>query len=337
MGGDTARQHVGKARVSLGAMVLNNVAPEPQQLHLGRKPDWIRAKAPGGPEYARTRSLIESNGLHTVCQEGSCPNIGECWSRGTATIMILGDTCTRSCGFCNVKTGRPATVDMDEPRRVALALASTGLRHVVITSVDRDDLPDGGAAIWAETIMRVHESCPDMSVETLVGDFKGNLDDLQVVIDAKPEILSHNMETVQRMHPAVRPQARYERSLQVLARIHEQGLVSKTSLMVGIGERDDEVLEVMSDIREEANTDILTIGQYLQPTRNHLPVDRWVEPDQFNRWQVIGLEMGFKVVESGPLVRSSYHAEEQAERLSPSRRETVSSMEAILQHARSRR
>ncbi len=297
-------------------MILNNLGQDNQSLRQERKPAWIRAQAPGGDEFTRTRDLIKANSLHTVCEEASCPNIGECWSRGTATIMILGDTCTRSCGFCNVKTGRPGKVDLDEPRRVADALSRTGLTHVVITSVDRDDLPDGGAAIWAETIHRVHDACPDLSVETLVGDFKGNLDDLQVVVEAGPEILSHNMETVQRMHPAVRPQARYERSLEVLAHIKSQGLVSKTSIMVGIGERDDEVHEVMDDIRTQADTDILTVGQYLQPTRNHLPVDRWVPPRQFETYRSIGLGMGFKVVESGPLVRSSYHAEEQARQLS---------------------
>ncbi len=317
-------------------MVLNNHGKAVQQLHIGKKPDWIRAKAPGGSDFLETKSLIEANGLHTVCQEASCPNIGECWSRGTATIMILGDTCTRSCGFCNIKTGRPPVTDTEEPKRVAKALSATGLRHVVITSVDRDDLKDGGAAIWADPIRRVHPACPDMSVETLVGDFKGDLDDLQVVVDARPEILAHNMETVDRMHPAVRPQARYDRSLKVLAHIREQGLVAKTSIMVGIGERDDEVLELMQDIRDVADTDILTIGQYLQPTRNHLPIDRWVHPEQFDEWRLAGLEMGFKVVESGPLVRSSYHAEEQAQRLSPAQRETAEAMDAILAHASSR-
>lgn len=297
-------------------MVLNNQNSAHQTLRIERKPPWIRAVAPGGDAFVKTRNLIMEHGLHTVCQEASCPNIGECWSRGTATIMILGDTCTRSCGFCNVKTGRPPTTDLDEPRRVAETLALTGLSHVVITSVDRDDLPDGGAAIWAETIERVHEACPDLSVETLVGDFKGDLDDLQVVVDARPEILSHNMETVARMHPAVRPQATYDRSLRVLEHIKAQGLVCKTSIMVGIGERDDEVYDVMQDIRDRSEADILTIGQYLQPTRNHLPIDRWVTPEQFDTYRTIGLGMGFKVIESGPLVRSSYHAEEQARKLS---------------------
>ena len=316
VGGDTARQHVGKGLVSLDSMVLNNQREPKHSLQIGRKPSWIRAVAPGGDAFAATRDLIHKHGLHTVCEEASCPNIGECWSRGTATIMILGDTCTRSCGFCNVKTGRPPVTDLDEPRRVAETLSHTGLTHVVITSVDRDDLPDGGAAIWAETINRVHEACPDLSVEALVGDFKGDLDDLQIVADARPEILSHNIETVRRMHPAVRPQARYERSLDVLRHIKAEGLVCKTSIMVGIGERDDEVHEVMQDIREHADADILTIGQYLQPSRNHLPIDRWVTPEQFQTYKSIGLGMGFKVVESGPLVRSSYHAEEQARQLS---------------------
>ena len=317
-------------------MVLNNASEKPLQMAVGRKPSWIRAKAPGGQDFLETKRLIEAHGLHTVCQEASCPNIGECWSRGTATIMILGDTCTRACGFCNIKTGKPPVTDLDEPRRVADLLAQVPLKHVVITSVDRDDLPDGGAAIWAETIVRVHEAAPQMSVETLVGDFKGDPEDLALVIEARPEILAHNLETVARMHPAVRPQARYDRSLQVLAWIRESGLVAKTSIMVGIGETDEEVEQTLRDIRDRADTDILTIGQYLQPTRNHLPIDRWVTPEQFDHYRQVGLELGFKVVESGPLVRSSYHAEEQAERLSPAGRETATAMEAILSHARAR-
>ena len=231
--------------------------------------------------------------------------------------MIRGEVCTRSCGFCNVRTGKPLPPDPQEPQRVAESLALMNLTHVVITCVDRDDLPDGGAAIWAETIRSVHEQCPEMSLEALIGDFRGNRNSLQQVIDVHPEILAHNMETVRRMHPAVRPQARYERSLEVLARIKEAGLVSKTSIMLGIGERDDEVLQLMDDVRQRAQTDILTIGQYLQPTRNHLPIDRWVTPEQFDVFKVEGLKRGFKVVESGPMVRSSYHAEEQAARLSP--------------------
>ena len=314
LGGDTARQLDGAA-YSLTAMVLNNGADGPHQLRIGRKPPWIRARAPGGPGYERLRKTIDDHRLHTVCQEASCPNIGDCWSRGTATIMILGDTCTRACGFCNVKTGRPLPPDPDEPRRVAESVALMNLKHVVITCVDRDDLSDGGAAVWAQTIRRVQDACPQTSVEALIGDFKGDPEALRLLIDARPEILAHNLETVRRMHPAVRPQARYERSLEVLRRIKDAGLVSKTSIMVGIGERDDEVLSLMDDVRATADTDILTIGQYLQPTRNHLPVDRWVTPEQFEQFKLEGLKRGFKVVESGPLVRSSYHAEEQAQRL----------------------
>ncbi len=310
-GGDTARQQDGDA-VSLSGMVLNNRQEAPQRLQPGRKPAWIRAKSPGGPAYERLRQTIADHGLHTVCQEASCPNLGECWSRGTATIMILGEVCTRACGFCNVRTGRPEPPDPDEPRRVAEAVALMDLRHVVITCVDRDDLPDGGAAIWARTIRAVHAACPRTSVEALVGDFRGDALALQAVIEARPEILSHNMETVRRMHPAVRPQARYDRSLLVLKRIKDAGLVSKTGLMVGIGEHDAEVLALMDDVRRESATDILTIGQYLQPTRNHLPVDRWVTPGQFDVFRDEGLRRGFTVVQSGPMVRSSYHAEEQA-------------------------
>ena len=315
LGGDTLRQ-LDPPIHSLSGLILNNDQSQPQQLALGRKPRWIRAQVPHGPKYERLRSIVAKNNVHTICQEGSCPNIGECWSRGTATIMILGEICTRSCGFCNVRTGKPLPPDFDEPRRVADSLALMGLTHVVITCVDRDDLADGGAEIWAQTIKQVHKACPEMSVEALVGDFKGDPDSLQVVIEARPEILAHNMETVRRMHPAVRPQARYERSLEVLRGIKDSGLVSKTSIMLGIGERDDEVLQLMDDVRQQAETDILTIGQYLQPTRNHLPIERWVAPQQFDIFKVEGLQRGFKVVESGPMVRSSYHAEEQAEQLS---------------------
>ena len=310
LGGDTARQLDGAAH-SLTDMVLNNNGADRQQLHIARKPSWIRARAPGGPGYEQLKRTIDEHRLHTVCQEATCPNIGECWSRGIATIMILGDTCTRSCGFCNVKTGRPEAPDPDEPRRVAESVALMNLTHVVITCVDRDDLSDGGAEIWAETIRLVHDACPHTSVEALVGDFKGDAAALREVIDARPEILAHNLETVRRMHPAVRPQAGYDRSLEVLRRIKASGLVAKTGLMVGIGEHDDEVLELIDNVRSIADTEIITIGQYLQPTRNHLPVDRWVTPAQFERFKIEGLRRGFTVVESGPLVRSSYHADEQ--------------------------
>jgi lipoic acid synthetase len=314
LGGDTARSR-GAAVISLTGMILNNETDGRHQLRIGRKPDWIRARVPGGEGYARLKAIVDEHRVHTICEEGSCPNIGECWSRGTATIMILGDTCTRSCGFCNVKTGSPAPPDPDEPARVAASLALLKLKHVVITCVDRDDLPDGGAAIWAETIARTHEACPWMSVEALIGDMKGDPAALDTVIAARPEILSHNMETVRRMHPAVRPQATYARSLDVLRRIRASGLVTKTGIMVGIGETDAEVLELLDDVRAASAAEILTIGQYLQPTRNHLPVDRWVTPEQFAWYREEGLARGFKVVESGPLVRSSYHAEEQAARL----------------------
>lgn len=314
LGGDTTRR-LEKPLMSLSAMVLNNNQDNLQQLAMGRKPRWIRAQIPGGAGYDRLKSVVDKHNLHTICQEGSCPNIGECWSRGTATIMILGDTCTRSCGFCNVKTGRPSPPDPEEPSKVANALSLMNLTHVVITCVDRDDLADGGAEIWAQTITAVQNSCPQTSVEALIGDFRGDEVALQTVINARPKILSHNIETVKRMHPTVRPQASYRRSLHVLRLIKESGLISKTSIMVGIGEHDDEVLQVMKDIREVANTDILTIGQYLQPTRNHLPVERWVTPEQFDVYKQQGLELGFRVIESGPMVRSSYHAEEQARQL----------------------
>lgn len=225
--------------------------------------------------------------------------------------MILGDICTRACGFCNVKTGKPAAPDYDEPVNVGKSIALMGLRHIVITCVDRDDLQDGGAQLWAETIQAVHAHAPSTSVEALIGDFQGNKNDLQTVIDVKPEILAHNLETVPRMHGAVRPQATYDRSMQVLARIKESGLVSKTGIMVGIGETDDEIMALLADIRKKAETEIITIGQYLQPSRNHLPIDRWVHPDQFELYKEMGLQLGFRVVESGPMVRSSFHAEEQ--------------------------
>ena len=333
LGGDTARSTLGTSSLSLTGMVLDN-QPDAHQMRVGRKPDWLRAKVPGGEGYLKLKSLIDEHRLHTVCQEASCPNMGECWARGTATIMILGDTCTRACGFCNVKTGKPMPVDDDEPRRVAEVLAQINLKHVVITSVDRDDQKDGGARIWAETIQAVHEACPETSVEVLVGDFKGVEKDIQLVCDARPEIISHNMETVDRMHPAVRPQARYERSLKVLQQFKANGLVTKTGIMLGIGEHEEEVLELMDDVRAWSDCDILTIGQYLQPTRNHLPIDRWVTPESFDQYRESGLNLGFSVVESGPLVRSSYHAEEQAAKLSPTQRAVKEGMDRLLKGAK---
>ncbi|CAG0979625.1 lipoyl synthase [Phycisphaerales bacterium] len=299
-------------------MVLNNREGK-ETLAVRRKPEWLRAKVPGGPGYTRLKGIMSEHRLHTVCEEAGCPNMGECWSRGVSTIMILGDTCTRACGFCNVKTGRPPALDRDEPRRVAESLALMGLRHVVITSVNRDELADGGAAIWAETIIRTRESCPHMSVEVLVPDFEGNWGALQMVIDAQPHIINHNLETVRRMYPAVRPSAKFDRSLELLRRVKAAGMVAKTGIMVGIGERDEEVLALFDEVQAATRgsthdaTDILTIGQYLQPTRNHLPIDRWVHPDTFAMFKSEGLRRGFKVVESGPLVRSSYHADHQAD------------------------
>ena len=335
LGGDTARSTRSDAIIPLTGMIIQNNAA-PAQLSYGKKPDWLRARMPGGQAYHDLKSLIDEYKLHTVCQEASCPNMGECWSRGTATIMILGDTCTRRCGFCNVKTGRPNALDNDEPRRVAEVLSKINLGHVVITSVDRDDLPDGGARIWAETIEAVHELCPETSVEVLVGDFKGVEKDIQTVCDSRPEIISHNMETVDRMHPAVRPQAKYERSLKVLQQFKANGLVTKTGIMLGIGEKETEVYELMADVRAWSDADIITIGQYLQPTRNHLPIDRWVHPDEFARMKDAALARGFEVCESGPLVRSSYHAEEQAEKLSPERADVHGRMKRLIEQARSR-
>lgn len=297
--------------VSLADMILRDAELDFRK----RKPAWIRARIPGGDAYAQLKRNIDTHGLHTVCEEAACPNMGECWASGVATIMILGDVCTRSCGFCHVKTGRPASLDLDEPRRVADSVRLMDLKYVVITSVNRDELPDGGAGVWAETIRQTHAQCPQTSVEVLIPDFCGKWDALRTVVDAQPEVISHNMETVRRMYRVVRPQAKYDRSIELLRRVKSAGIVSKTGIMVGIGETDDEVLQLMDDVRAGSECDILTIGQYLQPTRNHLPIHRWVTPDQFARFREEGLKRGFKVVESGPMVRSSYHADQQHDAL----------------------
>ena len=310
LGGDTARRTRSSVIFDLSSQVLNNDDGS-QKLLMQRKPSWIRARIPSGEAYLAMRENIQKHDLHTVCQEASCPNIGDCWTRGTATIMILGDICTRSCGFCNVRTGKPSAPDYDEPANVGKSIALMGLKHIVITCVDRDDLTDGGADIWAQTIEQVRKQAPNTSVEALIGDLRGDAQDLATIIAAKPDILAHNLETVPRMHSAVRPQAKYDRSMQVLKRISNAGLVCKTGIMVGIGETDDEILEMLADIRTKSKAEIITIGQYLQPSRNHLPIDRWVHPDQFEIYKKEGLRLGFRVVESGPLVRSSYHAEEQ--------------------------
>lgn len=280
---------------------------EPQQRH-GRRPEWLKVRAPGGEDFARVKTMMRAKALHTVCEEAHCPNIAECWNAGTATFMIHGDTCTRSCGFCAVKTGRPLPVDHDEPRRVAEAIRSMGIKHAVITSVDRDELKDGGSVIWAETITVCRELNPGTTLEVLIPDFKGNTDNLQRVIDARPDILAHNTETVPRLYRQVRPQGRYQWALDVLAESKRQGMRTKTGVMLGLGETSEEVVNVMHDLAA-VGVDVLTLGQYLQPTKNHIPVDRFVHPDEFRHYADLGREMGFDHVESGPLVRSSYHAE----------------------------
>ncbi len=279
----------------------------------GRKPSWLKMKMPAGKGYGRLKQLVREQNLHTVCEEAKCPNIGECWNAsggGTATLMILGDTCTRACGFCNIKTGRPTWNDPDEPRRVGDAVATMGLGHAVITSVNRDELPDGGAQVWADTINEIRKQSPGTSVEVLIPDFEGNWDALQLVINAAPDILNHNLESVPRIYYKVRPQAKYRRSLDLLQRCKQQGMLTKTGLMLGIGEEEHEVDLVIDDL-VSIGCDILTLGQYLQPTQRHLPVDRWVHPDEFAEWKYRGEAKGLRHVESGPLVRSSYHAEQQ--------------------------
>jgi lipoic acid synthetase len=274
-----------------------------------RRPEWLKARIPSGESYTRLLEIMRSNKLHTVCEEAKCPNMGECWNAGTATFMILGDICTRSCGFCNVKTGRPDYgLDWDEPRRVADAVEQMNLKHVVITSVNRDEREDGGAPIFAETVKLVRERVPGIRIEVLIPDFKGKESALKTVLDARPDILNHNLETVPRLYRTVRMQANYRQSLNVLSYYKKNGLKTKTGLMLGIGERTEEVIDVLKDLRA-VDADILTLGQYLQPTKEHLPVDRWVHPDEFAMFKKLGMELGFKHVESGPLVRSSYHAE----------------------------
>ncbi len=342
--------------LSLTQQILDNA---PREFVRRRKPSWLRAKLPGGAEYTRLRRLIDEHALHTVCESAKSPNMGECWSRGTATLMILGNVCTRSCGFCHIQTGRPSTLDRDEPVRVGKAVAMMGLRHIVITSVNRDELVDGGAEIWAQTITQIRQQAPQTTIEVLIPDFCGDWDALQVVIDQRPDIINHNMETVRSLYSVVRPQAKYDRSIELLRRCKQQGLVVKTGIMVGIGETDPQILQLMHHVVEgirleppsradtdQAETsaapdigmilpsqpagpsgrdkvpapqwptcDILTIGQYLQPTSSHLPVSRWVRPRQFAQYKEQGEAMGFRHVESGPLVRSSYHAEDQVLRM----------------------
>lgn len=273
-----------------------------------KKPKWLRVKLPTGENYKKVRSLVDEHKLHTICESGSCPNMGECWGEGTATFMILGNICTRSCGFCAVKTGRPEPADEFEPGRVAHSVKTMGVKHAVITSVDRDDLKDGGAEIWAQTVRAIRKQSPGTTLETLIPDFAGNWNNLQHIIDAAPEIVSHNLETVRRLTKQVRIQAKYDRSLEVLFRLKKGGMRTKSGVMLGLGESEEEVLETMQDLRS-VQVDILTLGQYLQPTPKHLPIAEFITPEKFDNYRTIGLEMGFRYVESGPLVRSSYHAE----------------------------
>jgi lipoic acid synthetase len=272
------------------------------------KPKWLRVKLPTGENYKKVRKLVDEHKLHTICESGNCPNMGECWGEGTATFMILGNICTRSCGFCAVKTGRPDEVDEFEPGRVAHSVKTMGVKHAVITSVDRDDLKDGGANIWAQTVRAIRKQSPGTTLETLIPDFAGKWENLQIVIDVAPEIVSHNLETVRRLTKEVRIQAKYDRSLEVLNRLKRGGMRTKSGVMLGLGETHEEVIETMEDLRS-VNVDILTLGQYLQPTVKHLPIAEFVTPERFKEYEELGLKMGFRYVESGPLVRSSYHAE----------------------------
>lgn len=273
-----------------------------------KKPKWLRVKLPTGENYKRVRSLVDEHKLHTICESGNCPNMGECWGEGTATFMILGNICTRSCGFCAVKTGRPDEVDEYEPGRVAYSVKTMGVKHAVITSVDRDDLKDGGSLIWAQTVRAIRKQSPTTTLETLIPDFAGKWENLQNIIEVAPEIVSHNLETVRRLTKEVRIQAKYDRSLEVLFRLKKGGMKTKSGVMLGLGETRAEVIETMEDLRS-VNVDILTLGQYLQPTTKHLPIEEFVAPEQFAEYKELGLEMGFRYVESGPLVRSSYRAE----------------------------
>jgi len=273
-----------------------------------KKPNWLRVKLPIGENYKKVRGLVDQHKLHTICESGSCPNMGECGGEGTATFMILGNVCTRSCGFCGVQTGKPAEVDAFEPGKVAHSVKTMQIKHAVITSVDRDDLKDGGAEIWVQTIRAIRHQSPGTTLETLIPDFAGKWENLQQIIDAAPEVVSHNLETVRRLTKNVRVQAKYDRSLELLFRLKKGGMKTKSGIMLGLGETHEEVLETLEDLRK-VQVDIVTLGQYLQPTVKHLPVAEFITPEQFDQYRQIGLKMGFRHVESGPLVRSSYHAE----------------------------
>ena len=281
-----------------------------------RKPDWLRRNLPSANEYAFIKNHLSRHELHTICESGCCPNIGECWAAGTATFMILGNVCTRSCRFCNVETGKPSEVDSAEPERIADAISELKLKHCVITSVDRDDLEDGGAAIWAETILAVKRKNPHITIEVLIPDFKGKTTDIQKVIASKPDIISHNLETVSRLSKELRVYAKYDTSLSVIKYISESGIISKSGIMVGIGETEEEVLQTMDDLLA-AGCSIFTIGQYLQPSKDNLAVTEYVTPEIFEKYRLIGIEKGFKYVESSPLTRSSFHSSDQLNKILP--------------------
>jgi lipoyl synthase len=273
-----------------------------------KKPDWLRVKLPIGESYKSVRSLVDKHKLHTICESGNCPNMGECWGEGTATFMILGNVCTRSCGFCAVATGRPAAVEWDEPQRVAEAIYLMKVKHAVITSVDRDELRDGGSIIWQNTIRAVKMLTPETTLETLIPDFKGQEENINRVIEAAPEVVSHNIETVERLTRQVRIQAKYRRSMEVLKVLKKGGMRTKSGIMMGLGEKKEEVVQTLTDLRD-SGVDVVTIGQYLQPSKKHLPVERFVHPDEFREYREIGYQLGFDYIESGPLVRSSYHSD----------------------------
>ena len=285
---------------------LTSSAPAPEQRM--KKPDWLRVRLPIGEEYKKVRSLVDTHKLHTICESGNCPNMGECWGAGTATFMILGNICTRSCGFCSVATGRPLEPDFDEPQRVAEAIYLMKVKHAVITSVDRDELRDGGSIIWENTIRAVKSLNPATTLETLIPDFKGEKENIQRIIDAAPEVVSHNIETVERLTKQVRIQAKYWRSMDVLRTLKSGGMRTKSGIMLGLGETKEEVIQTLTDLRD-SGIDVVTIGQYLQPTKKHLAVQRFVHPDEFAEYRDIGYQLGIDYVESGPLVRSSYHSE----------------------------
>ena len=284
-----------------------------------RKPNWLRAKLPSGPAYGEVRDIVDDNQLHTVCQSAQCPDMGECWSRGTATLMILGNVCTRACTFCAVQTGRPTELDLSEPPRVADAVAKMGLQHCVLTSVARDDLRDGGAKVWAATIRAVRYRNPSTAIEVLVPDFKGKFENLDLVLDANPDIFNHNLETVERLQRPIRKTANYQRSLDVLAHSKNRGFRIKSGIMLGLGEEQEEIRQAIRDLAD-IGLDILTLGQYLQPSSQYAPITRWATPEEFAQWKEEAHAMGIEVVESGPLVRSSYHAEEQSARYAQDKR-----------------